>query len=119
MFDWSDFLRIAIELAASTTDEAAQRTAIGRAYYAAYGRASEHLLARGLLAPRAMSHHNVWSAFRSRSNQDDVDVWTNGIFLKEQRQKADYRRTFQGSLTQAAQDAIERATAVLNLLDRL
>ncbi len=119
MFDWSDFLRIANELAASTTDEAAQRTAIGRAYYAAYGRAAEHLLARGLLAGQAITHRNVWSAFRDSPDPNHWDIWRYGIRLKEQREKADYRRTFAGSLTQATQVSIQRATAVLTLLDRL
>lgn len=119
MFDWSDYLRLADELAAVTSDEAALRTAIGRAYYAAYGRAAEHLLARSLLAQRAITHRKVWYAFQDPSNQDRWSIWRYGILLKEQREKADYRRTFQGSLTQAAQDSVRRATEVLTLLDRL
>lgn len=115
MFDWGDY----VILAAQADDEAALRTAIGRAYYAAYGRAAEHLIARGLLGTRPATHRNVWSAFKVPTDSERWTIWTVGLRLKDQREKADYQRTFRGPLPRAANEAIERATDVLALLDRL
>ena len=48
-FDWTGFLTLAERLATDTGDEAAQRTAISRAYYAAYHAAASFVRAQGIL----------------------------------------------------------------------
>ena len=53
MFVWADFLDIADERARRAGDEAAERTAIGRAYYAAFGAARDYLIRSGVTVPKA------------------------------------------------------------------
>ena len=52
MFRWSDFLDVAAELAGRIGDEAAERTAIGRAYDAAFGAARDDLIRTGSPIPK-------------------------------------------------------------------
>ncbi len=119
LFNWGEYLRLASELATRSDDEAALRSAISRAYYAAYGRAAAYLVARGEFANRAVTHRNVWEAFKDSSGTARLEIWTFGLRLKDQRVKADYHRLFRGSLAHAANESIDRATTVLALLDRL
>ncbi len=58
MFVWTDYLVLAERLAARDADEAALRTAISRAYYAAYHRASTYVRANILVPPRSVSRTN-------------------------------------------------------------
>lgn len=119
MFGWDEYLRLARELADRIEDEAALRSAISRAYYAAYGRAADLLLDRGELNPRAISHRAVWLAFRVPEDRDRWEIWTNSVVLKERRERADYRKDFAASLPHAAGDSVARAGSILSLLDRL
>ena len=54
-FDPLQFLRLADEIATDDADEAALRTAIGRAYYAVFLLARKHTSVRG----RHQAHHRV------------------------------------------------------------
>ena len=118
-FDWGDYLRLASELATRSDDEAALRSAISRAYYAVYGRAAAYLVARGDFADRALMHRTVWEVFKDSPEIARREIWTLGLRLKDQRVKADYQPSFRGSLTKAANESIDRAAALLALLDRL
>ena len=61
-FDWSSYLDLADELAAFT-EEAAQRSAISRAYYAALGKAREFLEHDGRAFTSTENiHYLVWQA---------------------------------------------------------
>jgi hypothetical protein len=51
MFDWSRYLDLADELARRVSDEAAERSAISRAYYAAFGMSRRHLVQSGIVVP--------------------------------------------------------------------
>ncbi len=119
MLDWNEYLTLARDLASRPDNEAAQRSAISRAYDAAYGRTAESLIEREDLVRGSITHHAVWLAFRDAADPDRFAFWEHGTVLKDRREHADYRRLFQGSLTQAARDSIRRATEVLTLLDRL
>ena len=64
MFDWEAFLRAAEKLLhASPTDEAIQRIAIGRAYFALFNLAKAKLVSEGVNVPAtAWAHEAVWQA---------------------------------------------------------
>ena len=78
-FDPLDFLRLADVLAADDADEAALRTAIGRAYYAVYllarpkttvqGRRSAHERVRVAISP---TNHRLASLIGNMSKHRDV-----------------------------------------------
>lgn len=72
-FDWSDYLSVAKELAniaATANKEAKLRSAVSRAYYAAFIKARNHLRDReGLLIPRTSDAHSyVSQQFKSSPN---------------------------------------------------
>jgi hypothetical protein len=115
-FDRSEYLRLARDLAGRPDDDAALRSAISRADYAAYGRAAAYLVARGEFADRAVTHLGVWAVFKDLPEPARREIWTLGLRLKDQRVKADYQPSFRGSLTKAANEAIDRAAVVLALL---
>lgn len=58
MFRWLDFLTLGERLSLTADDEAALRTAISRAYYAAYHEAAAFVRSEGLLR-RQHSHQAV------------------------------------------------------------
>ncbi len=61
---WEDFLVLAKKLAEAPATEAAYRSSVSRAYYAAYHVAKITLEASGLTIPRgAGSHKRVWDAY--------------------------------------------------------
>ncbi len=105
MFSWSDFLSLARQLGLGT-DEASKRTAVSRAYYAAFG------VARGWLVNQAnvhvpstgKAHDIVWDEFERRGDRESVSIAHNGRRLKDKRRKADYEKHVSnfGSLVQPA-----------------
>ena len=66
-----DFLQLAVVLAGGTT-EAEWRSAVSRAYYAAFHVARDLLISCGFAAPRGeQAHAYLWLRL---SNADDADV---------------------------------------------
>lgn len=118
MFAWEDFLALSDRLAVAPDDEASQRTAIGRAYYAAYHTAAAFVRARGMLLG-AHTHRRVWSAFAADADPDRGAVGAIGDVLRQRRQDADYRNPFPGDVAKDARDAIGEARAIIDLLGRL
>ena len=94
MFDWSDFLDVAEELAQRTGDEAALRTAIGRAYYAALGMARDHLARSGIRIPQAAAHTIVWDRFRASPDRAERRIANLGQQLRKRRRRADYDASY-------------------------
>jgi uncharacterized protein (UPF0332 family) len=90
-FDWTEFLRLAEELA-DREDAAAQRSAVSRAYYSVYCVARDALEIRGLFDRReAESHHQeVWDAFEGDSRREWKRIGLFGHSLRENRRQADY-----------------------------
>jgi hypothetical protein len=63
-FDWEEFLDLAEELVRRRGDPAAERTAISRAYHAAFHRAGEHVVRRGeRLTLTGDDHVLIWEWF--------------------------------------------------------
>jgi uncharacterized protein (UPF0332 family) len=88
--DFRDFLTVASDLATGTT-EAEWRSAVSRAYYAAFHVGCQLLRGLGFAVPRAdRAHAYLWLRL---SNSGDPDVRSAGLDLNDlrrQRNQADY-----------------------------
>ncbi|MCY0987352.1 hypothetical protein OV203_09480 [Nannocystis sp. ILAH1] len=62
MFDWMTFHGLAVELA-TREDVAAHRSAVSRAYYAAFHAALTHAERRGASLPKVEKHAALWQWF--------------------------------------------------------
>lgn len=92
-FNWAEYLRLAEELANRHGDEAAQRAAISRAYYAAYCSARNKLEGWQLLKRNQRSktsHQDVWEAFEGDPRPGWDQIGQEGHNMKEDRRRADY-----------------------------
>lgn len=93
-FDWSQYLTLAEELALRTTEEAAMRSAISRAYYAAFNLArirAEKNLGSIPRPPNLGSHEALWTVFRRHTDRRCRAIGVNGDRLRDNRGRADYR----------------------------
>jgi uncharacterized protein (UPF0332 family) len=88
-FDWQLFYELAENLQ-QNTDEASQRTAISRIYYAVYHRAKNLLETEGFnFRQFESSHRQVWNEYKFRGRtRRGIGIW--GIRLHEMRVDADY-----------------------------
>lgn len=116
-FDWQDYYDLAKELS-EREEEAALRTAISRAYYAAFCSAQIKVKQR---APDLVredgqgSHEVVWRWFKRQNNRALNEIGTWGLRLRDDRVSADYRA---GNNTDAVwvQDALDDAGNILRRL---
>jgi len=116
-FTWQAFADLAVWLLEERTDEASQRMAISRAYYAAYHAASVHVRANQLYPPEQhMTHCRVWKLLRDAKCPRCTEIASLGFAVETARVKADYRNPFPGDLASAAMDAITTSTAIIALL---
>jgi hypothetical protein len=118
-FDWSGYLALAADLAARDDDEAAARSAISRAYYAALHRANERLAVEGIAVSPLRIHFQVRRAFRTSLDPDRAVVGLDLDWLRDRRTQADYAAALDGDPTALAQAAVRRAQRVLDTLDDL
>lgn len=119
-FEWSDYLDLAERLIEREPDEAALRTAVSRAYYAVYHRASAHIRNNSLVPARErLTHRKVWDVFQVAGNVAHADVGFRGRRLHLLRTSADYRHPFPGDLQELAPIAVVEARELLALIDRL
>ena len=117
-FAWADYLRLAEELAQRPGDEAAHRSAVSRAYYAAFGRACAHLTQQNIPVSQGDgSHKRVWESF-NRLGRTYSGVQHNGDRLLRRRVVADYRNDQMVS-PQDATSAVTTARNILRWLDQL
>jgi uncharacterized protein (UPF0332 family) len=85
-FNWNEYLNLARILSANG-DEASQRTATSRAYYAAFHAATLHAKHNGY-AER--SHSRLWKMYSSDSEINARRISTLGYQMKKAREDADY-----------------------------
>ncbi len=94
-FDWSQYLHLARELAEETTDETKMRSAISRAYYAAFIKARNYLQEReGLTIPTQNSHQYVINQFKDSQEKVCEKIGNRLKRLRNRRNQADYDNTF-------------------------
>lgn len=96
--------------------EAALRSAISRAYYAALGVAYERLVDFGWTLPRGSIHHQVWSAYARSTDPRRRDIANLGFPLRNLRNDADYKRRFPYPLPETATEALHSADELIALL---
>ena len=94
-FDWSQYLRLAEELAgqgtAPSSSEAKLRSSVSRSYYAAYCTARNHLRdVDGLAIPRDYAHRFVWETFANSADTSRKQVGADLDRLRIYRNKTDY-----------------------------
>lgn len=121
-FNWSEYLDVARELAsvATTNKEARLRSAISRAYYAAFINARNYLRDKeGLLIPRTSDAHRYVSVqFEHSPDIVRQSLGENLLRLRNFRRQADYVDTFPGlnGITQTALKLSEETISILNSL---
>lgn len=104
-FDWSDYLKLANELAprpvSAAADEAKLRCAISRAYYANYCKIRNHLRDEdGMLIPTHDAHRYVVDTLLNSSERKRKDLGKDLNRLRVDRIKADYYDEFNGLASQ-------------------
>ncbi len=114
-------MKLAEQLAARHGDEAAQRAAISRAYYAVYCYARNKLEGWRLLDRNQRSktsHQDVWGLFESDPREGWDRIGQDGHNLKESRRQADYEDEIR-DLDRLTRGAIRRANKLNRSLRRL
>ena len=104
----------------------AARSSVNRSYYAAFGEASDYVLARGFVRRRGGgSHDQVWNYLESGIGDGDARrsaarraIAGQGRLLKDRRRKADYERASRLALDEST-DALSEATRIIGALDAL
>lgn len=88
-FQWKEYLFLAKELSRKG-GEAAARSAISRAYYAAYQTARRHKGAKSAMPTQSGSHVAVWVALQKSGNKDWRRAGGQGQDILVCRRHADY-----------------------------
>jgi uncharacterized protein (UPF0332 family) len=115
VFDWTSYLHLAEELA-QRSEEAAHRSAISRAYYAAFHVAKERAESVGLGIADTDgrgSHVACWTSYKNSAQRRDRQLGARGDELRVIRNRADYEDEFPGASERASQ-AVEEARRLIN-----
>ncbi len=121
MFNWANYLKLADNLL-EQDNEAAFRSAVSRAYYAAYNRARQKLIEEGLTYradPSEPSKHKaVWDDYRNTADNTRRKVGNDGDRLRRSRAEADYNAST--SVTQThARIRVNNAKELYTSIERL
>jgi len=116
-FAWRAFLDLAEELGARS-DEAAHRTAIGRAYYAAVGTAYDALppAERTTITPGTY-HARTWLLYTLSSRSTCRRTGNLGHLLRQMRHACDYRANAV-LREQEVRQSLRYAHEMIELIDR-
>lgn len=120
-FDWVKYLTLAEELAERHGDEAAQRSAVSRAYYAVYCRARNTLEDRQLFDRTHITktpHQDVWDVFEDDYRREWAKIGQLGHNLKRNRTTADYNEQIR-DLSRLTEGAIKLAKRLDSSLRKL
>ncbi len=124
-FNWSEYYTLAQELtsksATSSMQEAMLRSAISRAYYAAFCEARNHLIYTDaeIFPARVNVHAYVGEKFKKSNDLARRKIGRLLHHLRSLRNEADYQDTFSGKLTGRTRAALLEAEEVLRLLNTL
>jgi uncharacterized protein (UPF0332 family) len=123
-FEWADYLDLARELAGQPTAhsilEAKLRSAISRAYYAAFCKARNHLRDKQgfFIPPTGEAHKIVWRRFRNSPDKSRKRIGENLRRLLHDRRQADYEDVV-NNLPTLTHKALARANQVISSLGKL
>ncbi len=119
-FSWASYLDFARTVAAwPDADEAALRSVISRAYYAAFHATKDLLLARGDAIPRKDAHSAVWTRCKFHRGRELKPIGRDGFRLLRCRVKADYENPFPDQLQPKVQFALRAADFILTEVARI
>jgi len=124
-FNWSEYFTLAQELASesatSSMQEAMLRSAISRAYYAAFCEARNHLIYKDAeTVPNGVNVHSyVGEKFRKSTDLARRKIGQLLHHLRSIRNIADYQDIFYGKLSGRTRAALLEAEEVLRLLNTL
>jgi hypothetical protein len=120
MFDWRGYLDLADDLLSlRPNDEAAQRSALSRAYHGAFGVARDYLLtSRGVAISSFNAHYHVWAAFAQAPRGVEQRIAQEGNRLKRRRDLADYEANYLGVASEATR-WVARARRLIADIDSL
>ena len=114
--NFRDFLTLAATLAAGAT-EAEWRSAVSRAYYAAFHLACDLLRDLGFTVPHSeRAHAYLWLRLSNSGHPDGRNAGLNLRQLRQQRTRADYDPLRTVSATTAAND-LQTAEEIIRVLD--
>ncbi len=114
-FNWTQYLILARGLG-SHSEESALRSAISRAYYAAF-KTAEHFCEKNGFPPgdTGRPHQDVWDAFLKKGGRTFTSVYDNGQRLIRKRVISDYR-THEVVSQSMTQDSLRESYAILSYL---
>ena len=126
MFNWEDYLQLAEELFEQNT-EASLRSAISRAYYAAYHMAKlwleqeDPFMAKDI-QNSAISHEGLWNRIKRIKDFSGSyrKIGDKGLSIKGYRHIADYKAEFTDEyLREKAATSIQIARDIIDFLKRM
>ncbi|HEY9808621.1 MAG TPA: hypothetical protein V6D13_04710 [Halomicronema sp.] len=121
-FDWSQYLNLAYKLAGTPhnpANEAELRSAISRAYYAAFIKARNFLRdVDNLTIPRRDGHKYVINHFENNSDKRRREIGNNLHRLRDFRNDADYADTVL-ILAYTTQRSLTFSTRIISTLSTL
>ena len=118
-FDWVEYLELAERLVAWRGDPAAERSAISRAYYAAFHTARTYFLMRGgRLAYQGGDHGLIANWFKDSGDGELRRIGFDIERLRRVRRVADYDERF-AHLSSEAQAAVTLARRTVDAISRL
>jgi uncharacterized protein (UPF0332 family) len=124
-FNWSEYLALAQELfdmsPTSAIKEADLRSAISRAYYAAFCQSRDHLIYkdRDPIPYEVNAHEYIVKRFENSSDARRQKIGQLLHHLRSTRNIADYQDVFFGDLQGRAKAALAEARRVIHLLSQL
>ncbi len=93
-FDWSEYLKLAQELAARK-EEACLRSCLSRAYYYVYNLALTRAQQNGFVSVKGESTHvQLWRLFSKSPEPECINLGQIALRLKEKRERADYKPVY-------------------------
>ena len=124
-FHWSEYLDLAQELTreslSSPLREAMFRTAISRAYYAAFGQARNHLVSidREEIPRGVNTHQYVIDTFEESDDSRRRVIGHLLHHLRSTRNAADYENIFRRDLRGVTRGALGEAEEIIRTLETL
>lgn len=123
-FDWSEYLKLAQELAGDgaglPNEESKLRSSVSRAYYAAFCKARNHLrdIDGYQISQHVNVHKHVRDQFKDCSNKSRKKIGTDLDRLRKRRNKADYD-DFVNKLPQLAITSLKLSHNIISALNTL
>jgi uncharacterized protein (UPF0332 family) len=123
-FDWGHYLDLAQEIFDDydKADDAAMRSVVSRAYYAAFNLALALLNSKDItFSPTKNSHEEVWKAFTEGPNSVWKTVGKTGDKLRWKRNDADYHLITKDPVkwSEEARYTIQQAERIIASLDTI